>query len=488
MNIATGNFRFLSDVLDNLSKNTPNKEKVESPIHAFYRLIGFPVVAKDFSYYSPGFLKTNDVKTTLDKKEKVFNKIDPKFLELSNFREGNIFDTLPKLYKQQSLDSSIFILSWINIREFDYLKKTSGAFDFNYKNQSYKIPYTDIYGNDFSTYKDVSGKPPTATNKETITNRYHIIKPFMVNPIIELTAPSKKQVAAPFSLSNEEKTISNNPDIILIAPVIEEVIKEKFAKNTLSASDKDQNSNTIVSYLKNFSTLKDNNIVKQINTNKFNIDAGFYFIKFLDILNELVKTLHNYIQVFNSQSQYTHIIPQYDNNKIVVLSPYFQDPYKKLQDDLVFNYLIELEVSSILESLPGVNKEGHVDVKETIIYRGLTFPSSKNTELTGAIKKRDKQCTSALQALVSIDYITGEFIGLGYIDILVILTALRLISREALCSIIDDDAFARMKILIPDAKTIKRMSIDAAMKEYDDKVNELYSIAQIQYKNSWTTL
>src|ERR1022692_1857388 len=130
----------------------------ESRCHAFYRLIGFPVVSSDkSSFYSPGYdsIKKDGRTIDLAKKISIASNMDSKFEAISQAREtwvsniSNIF-SIPTSVEAGVLSltsGSIGLGGQPIIRQFNapFIKNaTPDAFDFTITDQQYYI--SSLYG------------------------------------------------------------------------------------------------------------------------------------------------------------------------------------------------------------------------------------------------------------------------------------------------------------------------------------------------------
>ena len=130
----------------------------ESRCHAFYRLIGFPVVSSSYDFYSPGFFK--DLNASSDEIEKRLNllkQIDSKFYQVSTFRESYYSQIIAPIFSRKDITASVIALSSYNIREFASSVKN------NIKLEGFDLIKPQSYSENF--YKDPFDQDP---NGETL--------------------------------------------------------------------------------------------------------------------------------------------------------------------------------------------------------------------------------------------------------------------------------------------------------------------------------
>src|ERR1035437_4331191 len=270
----------------------------ESRCHAFYRMIGFPVVGKDNKYYNPGFdsMKHNpgdgnftDSSDIRDITQSVKYGIAANpiigFRLLSSVRE--LFPSLcSNIFSQQNtIDSSTLALSsGLHIRAFNILDIDS--FDINFfKKQQYSVENVGRVGTDgtiaYTEYLDAAGNNPTSAIP-LLTQRTHIIAPFIVDPAIDFTInDSAKLIGVPFAYTNADLFI-RDPGVYAQPPIIEQIIRDRFVLGDpiLGAGS------AAADALNNAAAFLEVEVKRDYNQAKANQES-----KYLSIINAMVKKL-----------------------------------------------------------------------------------------------------------------------------------------------------------------------------------------------------
>lgn len=441
------------------------REPQETRCHAFFRFIGFPVVSDSYDYYNPGYdivINQPGREITVDRKIKIANKLFPGFLELSNAREQYINDNLKKFSNNTSIDACVLALSEINIRDFaSVFSKNPNAIEspFKAENQSYNISENSTVGsNNKVSFKDYIG--PSKTKPTKFTNkRFHIIKPFIVDPRIDISCPSLKKMAVPFVYDNTQLKVGSVGQVM--RPYIEKIIADRFcARNLITLSG--ESINTAIEQIKN-SFLKNQQLVKDISNPSFLL--GFsektQFIFYLKMLYAMAKAIVESLDlVADAQSKYYWLpIPSKngpeEGNTVSPTSINFNLPEELLTPDdsdiLVLEYRDKLsKISAEIAALRTVPDVASYALSNyTVTFDNKTSNSLGDVtekEKQKLLKSRTETLTAANNALKNIEIITGEFTGLGLCDIACIIAALYIMPNNSLLGFLDDDAYERAKM------------------------------------------
>jgi len=243
------------------------KRFLESRCHAFYRLIGFPVINKDAtSFYSPGYDNIKDNETerniTKQKKDEIVKNQLPGFIQLSNKRELQS-NNYKNIFSTPNIDSSVAALSIINIKKFNSpFEKDSNGIESPFKidNQKYVIKNDSIIGTNAISLENYIGDNGTKVSDKIKNNflnsKYHIIKPFLVDGRIDLSCSGEKKIGVPFVQSNINLKL--NEVKRLDRPLIEKIISDriKYSSGNDESTLGKSLSNTIQSLKKIYQTQK----------------------------------------------------------------------------------------------------------------------------------------------------------------------------------------------------------------------------------------
>lgn len=480
------------------------KTPQESRCHAFYRIIGFPVVGSDNSLYNPGhdIIVSKDRAINSEIKASIANKPLNGFKELSDFREKYQNNFL-KVFASKSINSSTVALSSINFRKINSVfdKSTDAVEDpFDVKNQSYEIPNNALVGGNSKIslldFIDSNGNKPSYNFFE---KRFHIIKPFAVDPRIEITVPTDKKVAIPFVYDANFLKIDDSRRVE--KPLIEKVIKERFS--TQNQSDKvGELTKKAIEAIKTTSIIKSEKIVQQISSGSlYGITEKEQFVKFFNISRAIVEKLQESKKIIaEAQSKYYWIPAPSDTgpeggcteNNIVIKC--FSDTVTaKLQTqadlEIVKIYFaksyddIAAQVAEI-DAVPDPGGYALGNFVSTFDERSSAALGNTNEErLKKLLSERSEYFKKASSALKTIEIIMGEFCGFGLCDIIAIVAGLYIMPSESLLGFLDDDSYKRARLVIKSLPESNPSNITTALKDLSENVKSMYDIIQKLYEN-----
>lgn len=495
---------------------SPESTPQESRCHAFYRIIGFPVISKNNGIFNPGhdiiYNSDEERKITPEKKATIATDLLPGFQELSRMRETYITLLLKIFSVPESVVAGTLALSSLNIRDFIAPLKDSNVIEkkFNIENQAYTVEDETIVGNNyvkFKDYIDVSGKKLSDySNTNFLKKRYHIIKPFAVDPRIDVSVPAEKRVAVPFTLEASQRIVTTfgvdnkTPNKVQVdPPLIEAIILEKFIVENQASKTGELPKDTIES-IKNIEEINDEQIIKDIISGQvYGTVQQQYFVYYLNIIRAMVNQLAASLKVIEEiQSEYYWIpIPNKfgpeKGSEISALITSIFDSTKNLQvlqtekdKELCINYLraifdkIAASVSDLSESPSVADVAGYASKSIPLFFNKTAKIGNTNADqLTKLEKKRSKVLKIANQQLQIIEMIMGEFSGFGLCDMIAIMGGLYLMPAESLLGFLDDDAYIRaikhpsLKGKIPQTNP---STIDNALNDLTENVKSLYNI------------
>lgn len=438
--------------LTNLIAATKAEDKAqESRCHAFYRLVGFPVVDKDGNMYSPGFdLDNNANATVLSNKLKIFHNINEDLIKLVNKRE-NIQQSYLKLFDLQDITSSGLGLSSLDVRKFSapiINTDPQNPFDTDISKQSYTLSNKDIKSKIFAMVDVNSNHPqPSAISSQ----RNHILKPIMVDTRIELSVnPQKNMVCAPFVLDKTKTKLSG--DVFLKRPLLEKVCRDRF--DTSNAQDPlGDYTNNIIDYVKNNNSIKDDELLKKIFSTNTNFKDENRFARFFNIIRSmiaklvesinivaLVRTKYNYIPIPDKNG------PEFGNTTMPIVRA---DPGNSYIDNILSDLIVKQNITNIVEKIQANSKVdiGGYAFDEVILVPDDPIDNSKKItdNIESMTNERNENCEKANDALKIIEIIMGEFSGFGLCDIIAFYTALYTVDKNVLVCLLDENSFARLK-------------------------------------------
>lgn len=461
----------------------------ESRCNAFYRMIGFPVVSADgTSFYSPGHdpsLNRDD--TRRSKNMEIANSILKKLQLILNDREtysrnGSNF------FRNKDINATALGISSIYVRPFDKQLKP-GVEPLDIDTQVFSVPDRNYVSADFS---------------ETVvfsTQSKHILKPFIVDPRIELTVtPALNRICAPFLDDKSQTQITKGNH--LKRPYIERVIRVRFNDSNVIVPDQSNEAinafiNGLVDFIKDSPEITDQSLVDLSSNSLKGLHKSeiVVFSKFIKIINAMV------YELAKSRIQIDKIRKNINWKPIIDKSgPEFGatlnsvKPTDTINNKNIETDIINLEIKQFLDQTNfdiGVNDPdlggfsfSNVD---DMIFDGLKKDTQFYTrQLDTLNRRREETGSQANKLLRNIEIITGEFSGLGLLDIIAIQATLWIIDKNSLLGLIDDSAIERMQnIQGLRANTGGRATPLNALKEFEKKLSEIYVLMELFYQNSF---
>jgi hypothetical protein len=472
----------------------------ESRAHAFYRLIGFPVVGKDLTFYNPGFDKIFDSKRTirLDDKIKIADNPIKGFQQISTNRELYV-NSLSKIFADNtSITASVTALSsGVFTRPFNFLEKEDDdPFVFSFADQTYKIENRGLIGFNknvsLTDYVDEFGSKP-----QLFLQRSHIIKPFMVDPRIDFTvSPADRRVAVPFVLNKADLMVRENT--FVVRPLIEKVIRDRLTvqnqKNTLGSADQ-----SFVDYVKSVTAVQDENLIKQMaGGDVYKLGDQIQFIKYFDIIRAMcAKLVEAQSKIQQVQSKYYWLpIPSTNGpeagSEIKQVFRTIPTDFQTEADRAIINAVNRQQAGQLNSQSTSATGTPDIGGFAFDAFATTTFDQEASTAYGNNVsksldilnKRRNHAITIANDALRTIEIIMGEFSGLGLCDIIAIMGALYIMDKSKLMGFLDNDAFTRM-IETPDIDTagVSVSNIESAQKEFYDRVNDFYNLMNKIYQD-----
>lgn len=510
---------------------TDNLRPLESRAHAFYRYVGFPVATPD-GFYNPGhqpggqFLSevggTNDVARAKANVDEKFQ--NSQFIEIVNDRE-ELHEINRSVFARRDLNSSLYAILLREKPPFQVLDENKGPFDIDKQNFEVSIRRTSALGF-FSENTNLEESQVSFLQEiigPSFSNGRKILRPFVVNPRIEITTqPDRNRIAVPF-LSDKEALVvekKGKTPISVKRPGIEFIIRERLRKSSDEAVEFLENIEKIanndvspssftapegkqpqvpidVVTLRNFveAVLGDNDI-NPVSVLEL---QGITTVQ-VKVISNLVKTIKS---VINQLIRSMKIIDEARSIINWVPFPSVDGPEQgargarlnldKISTDLnpLDDYIKKLRLKELVEK-HRISQE--TDLGEFAYPGSASIKDSNLSKIRKELNKRTRQrndiANGAFQAMGRIDTITGEVSGLGLIDVLCIYVALWSMNERSLISMLDDDAFARLVDNFPDLvvgaaanRDIlgEKENIEVALGNFEQKLINVLTFADNEY-------
>lgn len=498
---ATNIFKDKDTAIAKLKAQVTTENSVqESRCHAFYRIIGFPVVSAGKKIYNPGHDIIYDSSRTIgpgasEEKISIAGNQISKFRDLSQQRERYILD-INSIFSIPDINSSTLALSsGYKIRPFTAsTANSSDSFDMEPKNQQYKVDFSSLIGINnklLTEYVDVNGNTPTKLTAQ----RVHLIKPFMVDPVIDFTVnDATKLIAVPFAPTKNSLMVKDNT--FVARPILEQIIRDRFTvgnqESTVGTADK-----SVIDYIKSIPAIQDEAIIAKINSGDvYKLAEQTQFVKFINMIRAmLVKLVSAQIDISDALSKY-YWVPSVPSTgpeggcsvQGVFLSDKITNDFVTPRDKAIINSKIRVTINQI--NAQTANIQGVPDVG------GFAFDSFKTTfgpdtstalgdssaqSLADLTTKRNSILQKANTALRTIEIITGEFSGLGLCDILAIMGALYIMPKNDLLGFLDEDAIKRMNTSLKISESSP--GIQKAMDSLTSTVKDFYNLMDKLYQD-----
>ncbi len=465
----------------------------ESRCHTFLRIIGFPVVSNSYKIYNPGLDILYDSNRIINSKYKLNIAANPisNFRNLSIQRENYNNDVL-NIFSNQDINSSVLGLSSAKIRQFNSpLIINSDPFDMNIKNQFYKIDSKCLVGKNeknLTEFIDINGNRSTLS----LNQGKHIIKPFIVDPVIDYTInDSSKLVAIPFVFNKSQLMVKDN--IFAARPIIEQIIRDRFSSaNNIETSDQ-----SVIDYIKNIKIIHDEPIINKIsNGNIYKFSEQEQFIKFLNIIRAMLRELYNAQLIIHMAQEKYYWLPLINING----SEFGSDVQGVfLSSHVTSDFITENDLSIIQSKIKSTINQINIQTSSidgTSDIGGFIFDNFKNTfntdtssafgdsvfkVLQSLTSKRFNILKNAGEALKTIEIIMGEFSGLGLCDIIAVLGALYIMPKNDLLGFLDEDSLKRMNIIL--GLNEQGSNIQNAMSSFIGTVKDFYNLMDKFYQD-----
>jgi hypothetical protein len=482
----------------------------ESRCHAFYRILGLPVVSANASnFYNPGFDITKRYyqqlgltqSIPLSEKITIASAVGKPFEAISAARETWAATTSQIFSSPTSVEAGVLALTsgtygtggTINKRLFNVLQKVTGPFDFNSAHQTYAIAsLTSLVGDSeqlLATFQDanantilsayVSGTGASAvfsakSPSTTFFTHQHIIAPFMVDPRIDFSVWSNesktfngmsKRIAVPFVPDASFLQVSSTANAE--RPVIEQIIRKRMYQAN-QATEAGANLANAQAFIQNDPTIGAIPFIGSaplsniFSSAVFGLSQQNSFADTLSYLQSLIKKLVVSLQKVHLAQGIYYWLPMPNttgpeggsNIRDVPLNQNFSNNLVTDEDFNIIYNQTQVLFSNITVAATQANA---IPDRGGYAFGGNFSFNKDTTDAQGDVSsntqnnlaaKRNKILNDASDALQIIEMIMGEFSGLGLCDILAVIGALYTMPMTNLVGFLDDDAYLRASVLL----------------------------------------
>lgn len=420
-------------------------EVTESRVNAFYRSLGLPVVGGDSNFYSPGYDPRQNTNQT--KRQAVNQSISSddkiKFIKRESLRKS-----AKEITSRVDVVGALLAYSISQIpRNFSKLDEQSIP-DRGKLLSQLSIDNPQLSTSISSAQSILSG----TIFKSDCSGVVHTLEPFTTDPYIDSTVvPSSNKLCCPFLFDINSTRISASPEVLLMRPGIEFIIRERLKDqtvdqtliNTLSkffTADKDPNqADASVDLMQALSTQTD--LASQQLDDIF---TGFTKTQ-SEVVQQLIKTIKVVVLLYvNAQLRIQEVnssinfIPIPNANGLEV---------KGLVLDTVAATTLEKTIT--LLNVKKLAAQSESQQRQTIgNFAHPVFNLEKTDDYQNQLdelqQEKDHLVDEGWSALTTIEIIGGELTGLGLMDVLALYTALWSMPIDKLLGLLDQDSADRL--------------------------------------------
>ncbi len=490
-NVSTSNLNETisrGDIDQVISNNNMNEVTYqESRCNAFYRMIGFPIVAPDGSqFYNPGhdpdaIRDENKITKKLNTANAVLSGLSTILTQRENYpKVSNLV-----FISQDTLSTNIAIASMF-VRPLEKQIDTSiKALEID--QQVFKVPDRALVGagGDLSTSVLVS------------EDSIHILRPFIVDPRVDFTVtPAVNRICVPF-LKDKSKT-KLAVDNYLKRPYLERVIEIRCATNDITFPQAVANTaiQGVISFIKSAVDIVDQTLVDTVADPSTAYTSGtVLFLKYIKIIDALIT------QLVNAKTEIHRIQERINWQPIPNINgPEFGatlrdvDPTDTANNRIIEKNIVDQQSKKIFADAEFNLGLDNADLGnfalniDNVVFGALkNVPNVYDQQLSTMLKQRNSFNSIAANHLRTIEIIMGEFSGLGLLDIMAIQAALWLMPKPALVGFLDADAvdrvnktkFWKQRIALPGGS-----EITSSLQEFEKALSNIYALAQSFYDNA----
>lgn len=504
IDLIRSHYNALSGTSQNL--NTPQYQ--ESRCHAYFRMIGFPVVAANGTFHSPGYdpninLQSASIATNATTDSAYVN--DNSLTSQTRAREQVVQD-FTNVWANGGLNSQAAALGSIFVRSFKSQFGNTAPLVFD-KSQIQTITervtqVTNYYGPYGFTNPPI-GSSSTPVN--LLTSR-HLLKPFIVDPRIDgYIKPIKSRVCAPF-LKDKSQTVifkssAGAPQTGLARPYIERVITVRFNGNNVTQLPGQITVDQIINQIETDAKVVDQDLIQttsntlgKLYNNELNIFNNYYKIirVIIDQLVSSIRDAQTVRQTINFNPQPGNQGPETGvdgGGKLAPIDPLnTNNANTKYEKNIIFlsqkQALNNITFDTGLQGIPDPSDFVFSNLDDIVFSINKNIEQSYNDNIDKVTDYRNQNGNVGIEALKNIEIIMGEFSGLGLIDMVAIQAALWIMPANSLLGLIDLNAFGRITPQIrPDINLngASQNDIMTSLSDFETTLKTIYLLIQDYY-------
>jgi len=463
--VATSNPDVEARVVANIVANVPHNQtdRQESLCHAFYRMIGFPIIASDGSFFNPGFeiIPSNVAADQLN----IARKVSTSVRSLQTLREDSA-RRRADIFRIQATDASVYAVTLSFAESLNKFKIVDESQFSDSDPQTFSNPirreiverfYERGDGSEIETFFE-SGS--------------HVLRPIAVNYSIEKgTKPATNRLCVPFLPLNKQRRLEGQK-AYLDRPVIELILRLRLRQQ--KASEESESITSAIAAVfpeADQTTLQDVSVsdLKRVASallNQENVSQEDVFVALdqasaYDIIkiNEYVKGMKSVIDhLRNSLLTLKKVRKNIQWTPLPSTAGPAGAPAGKGTETEIGPLLRYKKNTALLDQQirQTQTKASNADFAATISDNSdvsldqFALGGTVNTqnrftkELNELKEQRADWIRKGSQALRDVEIITGEVSGFGLIDALAVHTALWAVPVDILLGLLDERSFNRL--------------------------------------------
>lgn len=448
--------------------NTPQYQ--ESRCHAFFRMVGFPVVSDANNFHSPGFdpnLNVDSASAALYAKIDAAIIANNSIINQSAAREQVPID-FNGVFSNGGLNAQAVMFGSVFVRSIG--NQFTGS---NTNPLTADVAQTQVINDRVSQVSSFYGpggflSTTTISGYPILTSR-HFLKPFIVDPKIDgYVRPTKSRICAPFLIDKSQTKIfqsSNGVADTLSRPYLERVISVRY--NNMNVASETTAGGSVVQGIIN-QILSDDKVVDQSLVDTANNALGQLYSDQLVVYNNYFKIMRVLIDTLVSEIRNVQYIMQNINfnpipspktgveggtNGGQIGSPSLpNDPLavnNKIGERNIVAQMQKQALNTVIldAGLQGIPDPGDFvfsNLNDTVFSMNNNIQQSYVDNIEQLTNLRTQAGNTGIDSLRNIEIIMGEFSGIGLIDMIAIQAALWIMPGNSLLGLIDNRAFTRM--------------------------------------------
>lgn len=436
---------------------------IESKVHAFYRMLGLPVVTSSGKFYNPGFDPVSVNADSIKHKEEVNKEFYKNKIYNFIYEREKRLNNLSNLFKQKdsSIENTIFCLCSRYFSSFNVLESEMNPLSsYNQvKTVQDRVNYFDkfVFYNDSDVYDQIIS---FARKYSEIPHQLH---PFITDPrICKNVAPDLNLICVPFLSSKQNTALKKNT--FLKRPGLEFIIRMRLEDSQFDSSFVKNISNIVKNSIENLASninFIQNNLLSNVvifsDQLKFPQDVEDQLLNVSDfqfrISIKLMKILKICIDKLQRSSQELDLIEEKINWVPVVSGGGLMDAMITGSKNTVINNSY-LAIDNKIKELELKKLNAEISIKDFTSLGDFASPFTSNifsedvslySENISELESLKKSIEmSGFENLKNIEMLSGIQSGLGLIDVISIYLALWTIDLKVLLAMLDQDSFERL--------------------------------------------